>query len=128
MKQLNRFGITVLSSVFVLALIMIPLGASVVAAEDSKLGALWAELSEDDRSAIKTASGQVGSIMQTIKGTANAKFWSELDNRGLLRSVTLVEIFGAQAEVFEKAGMVAFAMTPKGAESIPGLVKDLEKN
>jgi len=65
-------------------------------------------------------------MMQTVKGSPNAKFWSELSGRGLLRDVMLVEIFGDQAAEFEKAGMVAFAVTPKGVESIPGLVKHLE--
>lgn len=99
----------------------------VSALEDAKLGELWAELSDGDRIAIKTASGKVGTTMQTVKGSPNSRFWGELSSRGFLRNVTLVEIFGAQAPEFEKAGMVAFAVTPKGVESIPGLVKDLEQ-
>ncbi|MBU1212122.1 MAG: hypothetical protein KJ587_12710 [Alphaproteobacteria bacterium] len=103
------------------------LATPAAALDDAQLGALWAELSDGDRAAIRTASGKVGTMMQTVKGSPNARFWGELSGRGLLRNVMLVEIFGQQAAEFEKAGMVAFAVTPKGVESIPGLVKDLEK-
>lgn len=112
---------------FALALLLSPLGLPASAGDEPKLAALWAELSDGDRIAIKTASGKVGTTLQTVKGSANAQFWEELGSRGLLRSVALVEIFGAQAETFKDAGMVAFAVTPKGAQSIPDLVKDLEK-
>ncbi len=116
------------SAVFLIcALALMPIDKSAVAADDADLVPLWAELSDGDRVAIKTASGKVGTTLQTIKGSPNAKFWGELGSRGMLRSVTLFEIFGAQAEAYEKAGMVAFAVTPKGVDSIPDLVAGLEE-
>ncbi|MBU2581233.1 MAG: hypothetical protein KJ622_05920 [Alphaproteobacteria bacterium] len=110
------------------ALLVAALGAPVpLAAEDAKLAALWSDMSDGDRSATTTAAGKVGTILQSVKGSANAKFWGELSGLGMLRNVSLVEIFGEQAADFEKAGLVAFAVTPKGVEGIPGLVEGLAK-
>lgn len=96
-------------------------------ADEAKLGALWSEMSDGDRAAMKAASIKAGATLQAIKGSPNAEFWRELSSRRLMRSVSMAELFGDQAEVFAKAGLVAFAVTPEGAETIPGIVEDLEK-
>jgi hypothetical protein len=102
-------------------------GAERLSAEDVSLRQLWEKLSDGDRSAIRAASGKVDAAMMSVKGSANVRFWQELDERGLLRRIALPELYGDAADTLDAAGMVAYAVTPKGAEELPALVEGLEK-
>lgn len=101
--------------------------AAPLAADDAKLASIWAELSDGDKSAMKTGAANAGTTMQTVKGSPNAQLWGIFTERGLMRTVSLAELFGTQADTFEKAGMIAFAVTPDGAKEIPGIIEELEK-
>ncbi len=93
-----------------------------------ELVGLWSNLTDSDKTLIRTAGRHTGSALTTTRDTPNAAFWTALEARGLMQSVPLSQAYAENAvPAMEAAGFRIFQVTEKGSNELPALLQTLTK-